>query len=89
MRGHGNFTENVPIALLLLLGLEIQSLVPSSIIGSLATMFVIGRLSHAYAFYYIHPIMTHLRYRTIGMVLTTTFTAVAALLLLVTNLLFY
>jgi len=48
MRRHGNFTENAPIFIILLALLEIAGGAPMTVI-SLAVIFIVTRLSHAYA----------------------------------------
>ena len=66
MRVHANFAEYVPIAVLLILGLELlgSSLV---LVHIFAVMLVVGRLFHAYG---VAQVKEKLIYRQLGMVLT-------------------
>ena len=50
IRMHGNFIETVPLALILMLLLEIQVAMPA-ILHGLGLFLVIGRAAHAYALY--------------------------------------
>lgn len=79
IRAHGNFTENVPIGLLLILLNELNGLAENYVI-TLASVFLIARLMH-----YITIVSTILPFacRPISMVLTLGTIAVSAILLLV------
>ena len=63
--GHANFTETVPISLFLLYLIEING-VPQFLITTLATLLVLARASHAYAFMYIHETSVHFNCRVIA-----------------------
>lgn len=47
IRVHANLIENAPLALILLLGLELQG-APSWIVHALGLAFIVGRVLHAY-----------------------------------------
>ena len=79
IRGHGNFTENVPVALILLYLVE-QQVTSKSYVITLATLIVAGRLSHAWAFLYIHEDSTI--FRVGGMVATLTMIILSSITLL-------
>ncbi len=64
IRAHGNFTEYVPIALVMMLLVELSGY-PAWTVHGLGLALVAGRLIHAWAL----PV-GHLIGRTIGMVLT-------------------
>lgn len=66
IRGHGNFAEYVPIALILMLCAEANQANPM-ILGGLAVIFVLGRLLHAYAFVFDKM---YFKSRFRGMILT-------------------
>ena len=51
-RGHANFTETVPMALILLFFVE--QLLPQIYVLISAVILFVGRLLHAYAFSYLH-----------------------------------
>lgn len=77
VRAHANFAEYVPIALILILMLELQR--PGSIaIHGLAGVLLIGRCAHAYG---ISQVKEDFRFRVAGMALT--FTAIIATALLI------
>ncbi|TAL66488.1 MAG: glutathione S-transferase [Legionella sp.] len=66
IRAHGNFSEYVPLTLILLLCAEANNIhwIPLLII---ALLFLAGRLFHAYAFIYN---LDHFKHRVRGMKLT-------------------
>ena len=66
MRAHANFAEYVPIALLLIYFLEIESEVPW-LVHALGSALLAGRALHAYG---VSQLNENLRYRVIGMALT-------------------
>ena len=68
-----NFTENVPLALILMGFTEFQNIVPSWIIGVTGVLFLYARLCHAYSFMYLHEMPIHLKYRVRGTVMTVSF----------------
>jgi hypothetical protein len=70
VRGHSNFTENVPFALILLGIVEYNNYVPEWAVMALSSVLVVGRILHAYAFLYLHPIKIHLKYRAPGFAMT-------------------
>eukprot|EP01031_Cornospumella_fuschlensis_P037967 gene37967-46125_t len=49
IRGHANFTETVPLSLLMLLGAELQG-ANIYMIGSLSGLLLVSRVMHCYAF---------------------------------------
>lgn len=63
---HANFTETVPFALILLGIVEYNQYVPEWALISLSTTFVLGRIVHAYAFYFLHSLKVHTQYRVPG-----------------------
>ena len=67
IRGHGNFIETVPIALILLGVLETQRYVSPFLLNSLAVALLFGRLCHAYSFFFYNG-KTY--FRRIGMITT-------------------
>lgn len=67
---HSNFTENVPFALILLGIVEYNNYVPEWAVMALSSVLVVGRILHAYAFLYLHPIKIHLKYRAPGFAMT-------------------
>jgi uncharacterized membrane protein YecN with MAPEG domain len=82
VRAHANFAEYAPFGLLLL-GLVESGRWPGPLIHALGMMLLIGRVAHAWSFS-----VAELREpsRVVGMVLTTTMLALAALLGLVRGL---
>jgi len=78
IRAHGNFSEYVPMGLILL-GLFELSDGPTWVACVLAILLVAGRVAHAYAF--LHSPM-HFKARTIGMVLTFTMLGISAVSLM-------
>ncbi|WP_051219381.1 MAPEG family protein [Oceanobacter kriegii] len=64
IRAQGNFTEYVPMALLLLYGLE-QMQVADWLVGSLCLMLVVGRLVHAVRGHLFNPVQA-LGYRMVS-----------------------
>ncbi len=78
VRGHGNFIETVPIALILILLLELQS-ASTIVLHLLGIALVCGRVFH---YLQLTGTVKPLIFRVIGMVLTLSTVLVAALLLL-------
>ena len=76
IRAHGNFTEYVPIALVMMLLIELSGY-PAWMVHGLGIVLVIGRLVHAWAL----PAAS-MRGRVAGMVLTFTVLISAAVLCL-------
>lgn len=66
IRAHGNFAEYTPITLILLLCAEANN-ANWIILFILALFFILGRVSHAYAFIFNKQ---HFKFRVRGMVLT-------------------
>jgi len=66
IRGHGNFQEYVPMFLILLIALELQSVMSTAWLSMVALMCFIGRVLHAYHFCWRGPFIC----RNIGMWLT-------------------
>lgn len=64
IRGHANFIETVPIALMLLFFTE--QILSRMYVLMLATLLFFGRCLHAYAFAYVHEIETHVGFRVTG-----------------------
>ena len=79
VRGHANFAEYAPLGLVLLGTLELGGWRPW-LLHALGMMLLVGRAAHAWSFS-----VSELRLpsRTLGVVLTTTMLALAALLCLV------
>jgi uncharacterized membrane protein YecN with MAPEG domain len=79
VRGHANFAEYAPLGLVLLGTLELGGW-PPWLLHALGMMLLVGRVAHAWSFS-----VSELRLpsRTLGVVLTTTMLALAALLCLV------
>ena len=69
IRGHANFTENVPVFLILLLLAELGGASPA-ILHVIAIIFVVGRLLHGVLFCFMPQ--PHILMRVGGMVLTFT-----------------
>ena len=78
VRAHGNFTEYVPLALLLLLLVDLESN-NSMLLHGLGLMLVVGRASHAYG---VSQVREDFRFRVAGMALTFTVMGSCALILL-------
>jgi uncharacterized protein len=78
MRVQANFAEYVPIALLLLMMLELKSLMPLMLHG-LGAALLTGRAVHAYG---VSQEPENLRFRITGMMLTFAVILLAAVLLL-------
>ena len=78
VRAHGNFTEYVPLALLLLLLVDLESN-RSVLLHGLGLMLVVGRASHAYG---VSQVREDFRFRVAGMALTFTVMGSCALILL-------
>ena len=78
IRGHGNFAEYVPLALVLLLVLELGGW-PRWLLHLLGLILLAGRLAHAWSF---SVEQLRLPSRTAGMVLTTAMLVLAAALCL-------
>lgn len=75
MRVHANFAEYVPLTLILFITLEFNQ-AHWIVVHLLCLMLLIGRISHAYG---VKDENENLRYRIIGMILTFTSMALAAL----------
>jgi hypothetical protein len=82
VRAHGNFSEYVPFALLLMALGEINGL-PAWALHPLGLALLAGRLTHAYG---ITREPENFRFRVAGMALTFTMIGLAALALIVTAL---
>ena len=79
LRGHANFAEYAPLGLVLLGLLELGGW-NAGLLHLLGLMLLAGRAAHAWSFSVAE---LRLRSRTLGMVLTTTMLACAAVLALV------
>lgn len=66
MRVHANFSEYVPISLLLILSVELLN-GPSVLVHVLGIALLLGRLLHAYG---VSKIKENLKFRVTGMLLT-------------------
>lgn len=75
MQGHANFTENVPITLVLLGCLE-STAASSILLHSLGLVFVICRISHAT--YFINE-SAHFKYRVYGFASNLAVIAIASI----------
>jgi len=78
IRGHGNFTETVPLALILILLLELQG-ASATLLHVLGAALVIGRVMH---YLQLTGTIKPLLFRTVGMVLTITVIIAASVRLL-------
>lgn len=78
-RAHGNFAEYVPLTLVLVVLLELQS-APQALLYVLCTSLFIGRIVHAYG---VSRSPENYAYRVTGMVLTLSALGGAAAALLV------
>lgn len=83
IRVHGNFAEYVPFALLLMFLAEYSGLSPLYL-HVLGLALLLGRLSHAYG---VSQLKEQLQFRVFGMVLTFSVISLAALAILVLQLL--
>jgi uncharacterized protein len=79
VRAHGNFAEFVPLALLLLLLLELAGL-PAVATHTYGTLLVLARSLHAYG---VSQVNERLRWRILGKVVTITLVSGGAVWLLV------
>ena len=77
--GHSNMAEQMPLFLILLALMELQALLPSTVLIILAVAFVIGRALHAL---YFMDIGFNFRFRFYGM-FTTLMCQISAVILLV------
>lgn len=78
IRGHGNFTETVPLALILILLVELQG-ASATLLHVLGAALVIGRVMH---YLQLTGTIKPLLFRTVGMVLTITVIVAASVRLL-------
>lgn len=78
VRAHGNFTEYVPISLILLLLVDLESN-RDALLHGLGLMLVVGRAAHAYG---VSQVAEDFRFRVVGMALTFTVMGSCALLIL-------
>jgi uncharacterized protein len=85
IRVHGNFSEYVPIALILIGILELNG-APSWAIYVLGGVFILGRMIHISAF--LNPERLSLPRRVMGMVLTLSVLLIAAAWLIVDFMMF-
>ncbi len=83
VRGHANFTETVPFALILLGLIEYNNYVPQWALISLSSALVVGRALHAYAFSFLHPVKVHLKYRAPGFAMTLSTIGISGSIVLV------
>lgn len=74
LRAHGNFTEYVPLALLLMYFLELR-IDTQQPLHALGVLLLVGRCVHAFG---LSQVKEDLRFRTAGMVMTFTTIVVAA-----------
>jgi len=81
MRVHGNFTEYVPLGLLMIAGAEVLS-APAALVHGLGNLLIVGRLVHAFGVSQESEVFA---YRVGGMALTFTcyLAAAAAIIWLV------
>jgi uncharacterized membrane protein YecN with MAPEG domain len=78
IRVHANFSEYVPLALILVTFAEIQHF-PPPVIHALCLMLITGRMSHAYG---VSQQKEDFRFRVAGMALTFITIGISVLLLL-------
>jgi uncharacterized protein len=83
IRAHGNFTEYVPISLLLFYFAEQLTNSPF-LIHFMCIMLIVGRVSHAYGF---SQSKENLNFRVGGMFLTFTSIAIAIFIILISKVL--
>ena len=81
VRAHANFSEYVPIALLLIFLLELGT-DSKAWVHALCAVLLVGRLSHAYG---VSQIEENYRYRVFGMAMTFTVIISASLRLVVAS----
>lgn len=74
VRAHGNFSEYVPIILILLTFLELRG-APGSLLHVLGAVLILARLSHAYG---ISQEPENFKFRIAGMIPTMTILAISA-----------
>lgn len=79
VRVHGHFAEYVPLALLLMLLLELGG-TSAVVLHSYGTLLLLSRLMHAWG---VSALEENLRWRTAAMIITMSLLSGAALLLLV------
>jgi uncharacterized protein len=82
VRAHGNFTEYVPLSLILFAIIEIQRYLSDIFLIALGVSLITGRLFHAYAFLGNHTRPSHLKYRVTGMFLTLTTILLSSMVIL-------
>ncbi len=81
IRGHGNFAEYAPLALLLIAAAEMNGY-PSAVIHGLGALLLAGRLVHAWCFVFT---ARNLSARVLGMILTLSAIIAGAVLALLVN----
>jgi len=79
IRGHGNFIETVPLALVLLLMLELQGAAPTTL-HVLGIVFLAGRVLH---YLRLTSILKNMWFRVAGMVMTLLVILYASIRLLI------
>lgn len=78
IRVHGNFAEYVPLALILVMFVDLQQFA-AVIVHALCVVLIVGRVCHAYG---VSQEEEDYRFRLIGMILTFATIATSALLLI-------
>ncbi len=79
IRTHANFTEYIPLALILLMGIEIMSY-PSAVVHAFGIVLVLGRLSHSLGLATKNGVGI---FRPIGVIATLAIMIASALMVLV------
>ncbi|MEM6602908.1 MAG: MAPEG family protein [Pseudomonadota bacterium] len=93
IRAHGNFSEYAPIFIVLLAFMEISAVAPSIYIHILGSIFLLARALHAYGLLHAEKydenqkLISGLKFRFFGTVLTFLLIATVSLILLITFLL--
>ncbi len=82
VRAHGNFAEYVPIVVILMALVELQSELAEHWLISIAGVFILGRVAHAYSIVVFEERYKTMRFRQVAMMATFIPMAILALLLI-------
>ncbi|MEC9290905.1 MAG: MAPEG family protein [Pseudomonadota bacterium] len=82
VRAHGNFAEYVPIVVILMALVELQSELAEHWLTSIAGVFILGRVAHAYSIVVFEERYKTMRFRQVAMMATFIPMAILALLLI-------
>lgn len=83
-RVHSNFSEYVPLSLILLVFIEMQG-APATIVHALCLLLLVGRVVHAYG---VSQVQENLTFRVTGMVMTFSVMALSAVYILLASAVF-